>query len=443
MSFQDNLTGPPLTAEYEPPYQSYASFLYDPNRPIFTPLAVDAMLTDARVTLGMAMLRGPILSNSRFFVHCDNPEAKQFIASQINRFWRNSADISLDSMQYGYQPAEIIYRSMEGQLQFDKLKYIHPRDAKPRLLKGIFCGMDVNGLSGRDQALFIGSPKAFWSTNRRRKHRWFGQSQLYGSFPPWYEKWGRRGFRDQKQLFFYKMAFRGPIIQYPVGAVPPVTGSPDGTPGKDNRRIAQEIGDKFITGSTLCLPAPDPNKPSWNFIDAQTNGTPDGFLQYGHDLDDEILEGMEIPPEIARSSSGGEGISIGSGGGRDIPQQAFYSILSQNCLSLMTDIDEQILNPLVQMKWGKDLFYEIEAFGLLRGQDSDQEPGAMEQSQADPTTNMGEEDGTDVQMSARSFSGEERLKVPSRIVYNLNEERRLIRTYRKHSDFQFLLGRSA
>lgn len=109
----------------------------------------------------------------------------------------------------------------------------------------------------------------------------------------------------------------------------------------------------------------------------------------------------------------------------------------------MTDIDEQILNPLVQMKWGKDLFYEIEAFGLLRGQDSDQEPGAMEQSQADPTTNMGEEDGTDVQMSARSFSGEERLKVPSRIVYNLNEERRLIRTYRKHSDFQFLLGRSA
>lgn len=442
MSIDHYLTGTALTADYEPPYQSFVTYLYDPNRPIFTTMAIDAMMSDPRVTLGMALLRGPILSNSRFFVHCENPEVKKFIADQINRFWRNSADLVLDSMVYGSQPAEIIYRTIEGQLQFDKLKYIHPRDGKVRVLRGGFCGFDVGGIPNREDTnpLFIGVPKAFWSTHRRRKHRWYGQSRLYGAFPAWYEKWARRGFRDQRQLFFFKYAFRGPIIQYPQGSVPPPVGSPEGTLPTDFKRVAQEMGDKFASGSTLTLPAPDPLKPSWNFIDPAVQGTPEGFLEYGRDLDDEIWEGMEIPPEVARAArGGGEGISIGGGGGRDIPQQAFYSILSEISLSTMTDLDEQILMPAVDRRWGRDTPYEIECFGLLRGQDQSSEPGAFEQAQGDETSNMGgdKNERNQVQMSQES------VRPPLLTMYNSREDDQLRRHYRRISDYQFRLGRSA
>lgn len=452
MSLEQHLIGPPLTAEYEPPYQSFVNFAYDPNRPIFTSMAVDSMLTDPRVTLGMALLRGPILSNSRFFVHCDDPEAKEFIATQINRYWRNGAGLSLRSMRYGWQPAEIIYRNINGQLQYDRLRIIHPRDAKARTLKGCLVGMDVTGINGHssDKTLFIGCPKTLWSVHNRHEHRWYGRSRLYGSFPPWYEKWARRGFRDQRQLWFYKYAFRGPIVSYPPGAQSPIVGSPPGTPSTDHRLIAQMIGDAWAAGNTVCIPAADPTKPSWGIEDPVAANAPDGFLEYGYSLDDEIWEGMEIPPEIARSAKGGaDGIQIGGGGGRDIPQQAFFSILSELSFDTINDFDEQCISQLVAMRYGRDLYYEIECFGLLRGQDQDTQPGAFEQSQGDETTNLGNENdkpnNDSIQMADNlaSFIENEKGREPISVKYNKNEEKELCQHYRRHSDYQFRITRSA
>jgi len=438
MSNPYSLLGPALTADYEPPYQSFVNYIYDPNRPLFNAMAIDAMLYDPRVTLGLAIIRGPILTHSRFFVHCDNPEQKDFLAKQINRFWRNSADLALEAMPYGYQPAEVIYRSIDSQLQFDKLKYIHPRDAKVRTLKGAFCGIDVAGTSlNNRESLFIGVPKSFWHVHRRRKHRWYGQSRLYGAFPPWYEKWARRGFRDQRQLWFYKNSFRGPIIKYPVGTLPPPTGSPVGTMGRDHRQIAQEMGDKFASGATVTLPATPPTNPQWEFLDPAAQAAPDGLLSYGHDLDDEILEGMEIHPEIVRATrGGGEGLTIGGAGGRDISQEAFYAILSEICLGLMTDLDEQILTPLSRIRFGDEANYEIECFGLLRGQNQNESPSPAQNSSGEETVNMGENPTNQVQMtdSLGEFA-------PSG--YNKTEEKQLVRHYRKVSDYQFKLGRVA
>lgn len=439
------LTGAPLTAEYEPPSQSFVNFLYDPNRPIFVPQAVDSMLTDPRVRLGLALRRGPILSNSRFFVHCDkNPEAKQFIATQINRFWHNSAPIALRNTHYGYKPAEVIYRSIDGQLQFDRLRDVHPRDAQARTLKGMFVGFDVGGIQGRQDPLFIGCPKAYWSVHNRAAHRWYGQSLLYGAFPPWYEKWARRGFRDARQMFYYRYAFRGPVIHYPQGSQPPASGSAPGTPPRDNRYLAQEMGDKWAAGATVTFPSSDPTKGvGWTLEDPVSLAAPDGLMEYGRDLNDEIWEGMEIPPEVASGArSSGDGISIGGGGGRDIPMQAYFSILSEDAYSVMTDLDEQIIAPMVSMKWGKDLFYEIECFGLLRGQDQETEPGMSEPGEE--TANVGDEGGPpqaekgEIRMSANP----DYSRQPIIQIYNDQEEKKIARHYRRISDYQFKMRRA-
>lgn len=439
-----HLIGPPLTAEYEPPYQSFVNFLYDPNRPIFTPMAVDSMLTDPRVRLGLALRRGPILSNSRFFVHCDtNPEAKKDIATQINRFWHNSAPLALRNKHFGYQPAEVIYRTVNGSIQFDRLRHVHPRDGQCRTLKGTFVGFDVGSIAGQENPLFVGCPKAFWSVFNKEAHRWYGQSLLYGAFPPWYEKWARRGYRDQRQLFFYKYAFRGPIVTYPPGSQPPETGQTQPTP---NRQVAQELGDRYASGSSLALPASDPTKgPGWALQDPATMSLPDGLMEYGYSLDDEIWEGMEIPPEVARSArSGGDGIQIGGGGGRSIPQQAYFAILAEDTYSLMTDLDEQILAPYVARRWGKDLFYEIECFGLLRGQDENLEPGAGDQAMEQE--GLPQEDGKppgadkgDIRMSNDPDHG----RPPIIDLYSAAEERQLIKQYRKSSDYRLRMRRSA
>lgn len=444
----NDLIGPPLTAEYEHPSSTFVNFLFDPNRPIFTTQAAESMLTDPRVRLGLALRRGPILSNSRFFVHCDNPEAKAYIASQINRFWHNSAPLALRAHHFGYQPAEVIYRMVEGDLQFDRLRHLHPKDCGARTLKGMYVGFDVGQGGTTAQPLFIGCPKAFWSVHNRYQNRWYGQSLLYGAYPPWYEKWTRRGYRDQRQMFFFKYAFRGPIVKYPPGGQPAST---DGTPAKDNRHIAHELVDKFASGAGLAIPSSDPTKgPGWDIMDPFSQAVPEGLMEYGRDLDNEIYEGMEIPPEIASgaSSDGGGGISIGGGGGRDIPQQAYFSILSEDTYGLMTDLDEQILNPMVKMKFG-DVFYEIECFGLLRGQDSQAEPGAFEQSQGEETANLGpdQQGKPPIQMSAEpgtiQINSLKSSRSPIITRYNEREEAALLRHYRRHSEFSFSMRRSA
>jgi len=367
---KEELLGPPKTAEYEPPDTSLAAHLYHPNRPFFTLHSIDAMLTDARVVFGLKLIRGPILSNARFFVNAKNEALKEFLVSQINRFWRTSASIALRSLDYGFLGCEVLYRAYENRLQFDKLKFLHPHTTRVVTRKGEFVGIEVDRIANRSSTLFLGRPKCFWTVHQRDQHNWYGRSLLRGAFLAWNEVWSAHGYRDQRRLWFYKNAYAGPRIGYPPGAAPQETGQ---LAPKPYRVIAQEILDKMISGSGCVYPMGG----EWNFEDARPISIPEGLLEYGDQLRDEIWEGMGIPPEVARAEG------TGAYAGRRIPQQAFYSVLQEIVQDTITDLDDQILQPLVQMNFGPYSDYEIECFGLLRSEPED-EKNAFERSQAEP-----------------------------------------------------------
>lgn len=367
---KEYLLGRPKTADYEPPDTSWMAYALHPNRPFFHVYYLDAMLTDARVVFGLKLIRGPILSNARFYIDTKNVQVKEFLARQINRFWRTSAAVSLRCLDYGYLGCEVLYHGKDNRLQFDKLKFLHPHTTRVVTRKGEMVGMEVSrcGSSGK---VYLARPKCFWTVHQRDQHPWYGRSMLRGAFMAWHEVWSSHGYRDQRRLWFYKNAYAGPRIGYPPGSSP---SDIEGMPPKPNRLIAQEILDKMVSGSGCVYPTGG----AWEFEDAKPISIPEGLLEYGDQLRDEIWEGMGVPPEVARAEG------TGAYAGRRIPQQAFYSVLQEIVQDLVTDLDDQILRPLVVMNFGSaGLDYEVQCFGLLRTTPQE-EKTSFEQSQSEP-----------------------------------------------------------
>lgn len=370
----DKLLGEPITADYEPPDLALSAHFFHPNRPLFTLWHVDAMLTDARVRFGLDLLRGPIITNSLFNVYTKNPIVKKFVDAQIKRFWRTSIQVALRVMDYGFLGCEVIYRSVDNLLQFDKLKFLHPHNTRVVTRKGNYIGMEVTrcGFGNDSKTVYVGRPKSFWTIHARDSHIWYGRSRLRGAFLAWNEIWSDHGFRDQRRVWFYKNAYAGPKIGYPPGST---ASEVEGDPPLDHRTIAQEMADKMVSGTGVTYPVvgAGTQQGGWIIEDPRPIPIPEGLLEYGDQLRDEIWEGMGIPPEVARAEG------TGAFAGRRVPQQAFYSVLQEILQDIITDFDEQILMPMVRMNFGTKQNYEIECYGLMRS-DAEDEVDAVNQS---------------------------------------------------------------
>lgn len=371
-----DLLRPPITAEYEPPDLALSAHFFHPNRPLFTLWHVDAMLTDARVRFGLDLLRGPIITNAHFVVHTKNPALKLFLASQINRFWRTSIQAALRCMDYGFLGCEVIYRSVDNLLQFDRLKFLHPHNTRVVTVKGEFVGMDVSRVGNTNSSVYVGRPKAFWTVHARDSHAWYGRSRLRGAFLAWNEIWSDHGYRDQRRVWFYKNAYAGPKVGYPPGSTPSENA---GEPPLDHRQIAQQMVDFMVSGTGVTYPVIGAGpQGGWVIEDAKPISIPEGLLEYGDQLGDEIWEGMGIPPEVARAEG------TGAFAGRRVPQQAFYSVLQEIMQDIITDFDEQILMPLTRMNFGSGENYEIECFGLMREESDPGEESAQGDNPGQP-----------------------------------------------------------
>lgn len=352
-----------FTSDYMP--AGYAGLFYlGRNRPPFTHWTVREMLQDPRVRFGLSLIKGPIASMAKFQIQGENTEANEYVAKQVNRFWKNSLMRALRAIEWGYSGSEVVYRFMGGQLHFDRLKDIDPLDVRPVIKEGELTGINVRNVhwmkpSARGTIpLYLGIPKAFWHIHNREFHAWFGQSRLYSAHIPWHEIWSDGGYRDVRRLWFYKNSFDGGTLYHPPG----ITRLPNGQ-AISNKDLAREIVEKKRTGGVMALPtvATGDRNRAWEYEPAKANPAPGDLMEYGHDLRKEILEALGIPPEVIESESS-EG--FGSSSGRQIPALAFFSTLQELVQWLIYDLDNQVLRFLVGVNFGP-VEYEILAKPLV------------------------------------------------------------------------------
>ncbi len=382
METPNTLLGDPITKDYSPSAYWGGYYALRKAPPFSLAIALE-MLTDPRITLGLWLIKGPILSKTRFYVDCANTEVKEFLKKQVTRFWRSSSVKAMKAIEWGYGCSEALYHMEEGRIHFDTLKDLHSLDCRAITQSGKLVGASVRNVSAKNSRgkITIEGARCFWTIHGREIHNWYGRSRLFGAYLPWLELWSEGGCRDSRRLFYHKYAYGGEIGYVPLNMITLEDGSQ-----VTARDFMREMLEKKKSGGIMVFPNTvnsTTGKYAWDVQDMRMPPPPTSISDYIQDLRVEILEGLGIPPEIVRAEG------TGAYSGRAIPMEAFYSILQDLVNWLAHDLSTQILRPLVDVNFGPDIPFELVPFGLVFAPStpSDQQDQAERQQGQMPTPN--------------------------------------------------------
>lgn len=391
MGDSSKFLGPPLTAGYRPAVLGYGltQSLHTGQVPLFMLGEVEAMRADPQISLGIAILRAP-LQRVRFkVINCPRSDVARFVAAQHKQIWNTSARKLITYLEYGNAAGEPLYKRENGFVVFDQIRDVYARDAVPLMQRGGVVGVQVknsaaplvtgNGPTGGAAAGTINlfPPRAFWLAHRPRNGSPFGYSRCYGAWWPWLEKRGRHGATAIRQGWYVKNAFSGIVIRHPLGTME----GPGGTL-ISNQDYAREIAEKYQTGAVLALPStrdPDTKEYLWSIEAPKVNGDLAGVRDYSTDLDVEILQGFEIPPEVARAAETGSGWS-----GRSVPFIVFLVGEDEIAAEISAAIVRWILRPMVEHNFGPGIPFDVEPVSLLELLGAAQEGGGQPGAQGQP-----------------------------------------------------------
>ena len=401
MSLAALLSDVPITKDYESEPQITATgsgFTSLIRYPAFSLSFIPEMMRDPRIRLGLELIIGPILAKARFLVDSENDEVREYVQTTLEMIWGGiDGRRVLTSMIYGYACSETLWEYRNGQIHFKELKPLHPLHC--RYVKNNRTGNHVgavvsiqNSKGNQGRVLLLGA-KCFWSTHCRDFSTYYGQSRLFNAHIPWIEKWCDGGFRDSRRLFFMKQAFGGGTMYHPPGFTNTILDPSTGAAKPErNSDIARRMIEQLRTGGTLYIPrvnSANAQLPAWEFVPGEVSPAPQGLLDYGKDLDDELWQGMGILPEVISAPETG---NLGNGG-RAIPMDGFYSILHGILCEAASDVVRQIVHPGVILNFGRDnSHFTVKPYGLLRdNEDVDTNPELTNEPGAVPSS--GEKQG--------------------------------------------------
>lgn len=353
-------TKKPTTRHYRPIDTRISTPIRD--LPPLTLWTIEAMLREPMIQLCLPMREAPLLKMEIAYlegknwvsgVRCDDPAIGNFAFKQILRIWNYIFCLTDASQKYGWSAAEVMLEldNDTGLLEVHCLVGRHPRDVRLMLKDGCPSGVQflrTNIRGGKPVELEF--PRAVFHAHFPQAGEWYGTSILNGAYSPWWDKWMRGGAADIRRLFMHKDAYGGADMTYPQGEVE----MPDGSIIK-NKDIAREVVEQMQTGAVTTRPyeIDEHGNNKWQLTRATVPGNPQHILQYPKDLDDEIRRGMGIPDDVVTSDS------TGSWDGKSHSVFSFLGTLDKWGASLLRDIKEQIIDPLIKINFGDGHYCEV------------------------------------------------------------------------------------
>ena len=334
---------------------------YSHHFPVFSLSTIRTMLLDPRIKFALNLIKGPVATYTKFYseeesndpgiqksiielnyyfpykVLSDNKDLATFVLRQLNRFWETGIYKYLNHIEWGWSGNEVLYKRTSKGLEYDNLYPYNSDELECKAHKGKILGFRRSV----DRSGYIPIGKGLWGLHEREYNPYYGRSRLIGAHVPWHETWSLGGARDIRRQWFFKNAFDGGEIYYPMGSW-----KDENNVTHPNEELAVRMAENKRSGSTAIFPSEKSldGKRQWEYIPAKANMTPQGLPEYVDDLKDEELEGMGIPPEVVKSS-GSQG--MGAATGRMVPLMAFISSLSPIVTDAVNDFCTQVINMIL------------------------------------------------------------------------------------------------
>lgn len=360
--------GPPKLAKYVPAAFPMGGYGID-GQAYFQLNDVWKMRRDPQIQFILRIIKAP-LTTVTWTVECDDANAQAWIDRTAKRFWTRDLQKASKIAEFGSVGGELEWRDDEdtGLVEYESLKDVQFLQAHPLHIQGKLAGVRVPevGHSKEKHPNRLTPPKSFWVTLDAESGSFWGMPRIAGCWQPWREKSGRHGALDIRRLWFVKYAFRGYKGWYPPGET-------EISPGvfKDNQDFMREIVEQAETGNIPVFPTifeEKSGKPLWDIEAPEAPPDVPGLIQYPKELDEEMLRGAGIHPEVAKAAESGSGWA-----GRSLPFMVFFTAEDAIADAILTAFDEQAIKPGVAVNFGSHVKYEIKRVSLVPK--PEQQPG--------------------------------------------------------------------
>lgn len=361
------LKGDRATAHYRPSAVGggFRSYALDRD-PLFRLVDIPRMQKDPQVRYAIRILRANLSPAQIHWNVEGNPRVGAFALQQMRRVWNNHFNDLASYVVHGWMTGEVSYKPVRSRIEFDRLDPVHPLDAKPLVAKGRKRRSELIGIrvsNGNGEGFDIARPHAFWFAGEAEYGQLYGPSRYQGMWAPFLEKRGRGGLIEARRVWNRKNIFSGGTMYHPPGDAE--TGDPGSSTARPYADFAREMLEKYENGATIAFPnvTDAMGNQLWQHTPASAADPPTWISDQLMSLDDEILIGAGIPPEIINADN------VGGWSGRLIPALMFFCMIDEMAGLCCNVVDQQIIRPLCVLNYRNTdyrLFHQSLAEKILR-----------------------------------------------------------------------------
>ncbi len=318
-----------------------------------------------------------------------DPRVAMFVLAHCERFWQMGVPhIQEGGYPYGWAGGEHVYKEVSGLLVWSHLKAFHPHDTFVLSQHYSPVGIRVKNIREKQPVdLWFASgsipAKACWYAHRPRFNQFYGRSQLIAAWRPW----RRLGWRDALEQVIdgalYRAGYCGPIVHHPqedmqtsMSGTPATRNDGAGNPRRSARDVARQMIEWAKAGAGFTVPSAQYSQaqgggPKWKveFPDHVMDVRP--LIEAARYLEDQIMLGVGVPPELVRAGGTGSGYS-----GRSIPREAFLDGQQKIADAMLTTFIEQVVRPLVYWNFGQ-IPFSVSCKSLLQTQAGEKQGAGM------------------------------------------------------------------
>lgn len=325
-----------------------ASNRVNPTRAPFFLWYVPAMQEEPILKLGMGALKG-LTGMAEFSVECEDAAAKEYILANLKAWSSVGLHTALECLDYGFSGFEVMFqkdtmgRPVFRELLSRDIGQVYPRTKKGRIIGCHFRRQNTGKASDKD--LYLANPRSFWAVHNRNLDMINGRSQFVGAHLPFLEVRRYMGVKDIRAVWTRKFSVNPVAILYPRGNQT----LPDGTP-VSNQDVAALIAERYRASGVLLIEKPTAGASSFEFVPINGQTDAQGLMEVDSALENEMLMGIEVHPEIIRSNG------TGSYNGREIPMLSCLSRCTYIANDLTQQFAQQILKPILWAETGCENF---------------------------------------------------------------------------------------
>lgn len=336
------------------------------------------MRTDPQVQFILGLLKAP-LTTVTWQVKSADERVIAWVDRTLRRFWTRDLKKADRICDFGSVGGELewAFDNDTGFVEYHGLSDVQFTHAYPLELDGKLAGVSLHGAgihpdiqqSVQKHYNWLRPPRSFWVTLDAESGSFWGIPRIAGCWQPWREKSGRHGALDIRRLWYLKNVYRGSIGYHPVGDT-----DVGGGHMVANQDLMREIVEKGETGGVYVFPHVCDEKGNrlWQIDFAEASADIPSLRTYPKDLDEEMLKGARIHPEVAAAADTGSGWA-----GRSLPFMVYLTGEDAIAETLLSAFDEQACRPGVYANFGPKATYEIERISLVPKPEAQPGKGSM------------------------------------------------------------------